>query len=388
MNFELSADQKTIVKSVSDYVKKELPVSRLRRLREDPAGFSRDTWRQMGELGWLGIAMPAEVGGFGGSFVDASLVLEQFGTTLVSEPMAECALACGHALLAAGTAEQHARWLAPMLAGESVAALAWAERTGRFDPARLATRAARRGGGWHLSGEKVWVLAGNAADHLVVSARSEGAGAEPSGVSLFVVDANTPGVTVQPLRTMDGRRAAHVRLDCEVGADRLLGEEGAGLSALERALDVGAAAACSEGYGVMKTALWMTVEYLRTREQFGVKIGTFQALQHRAVDMFIESELARSTAIMAAIKVDDEDLTERRRAVSAAKVHLAQSGKLVTQQSIQLHGGVGVTDEHDIGLYFKRMQVLTSLWGDEEHHLARFASLPTFTAGLDSPPAA
>lgn len=385
MNFELSADQKTIEKSVSDFVKKELPVARMRRMREDPAGFSRDMWKQMGDLGWLGIAMPAEVGGFGGRFTDASLVLEQLGTTLVSEPFAECALVCGHALLAAGAPDQHARWLAPMLAGDAVVSLAWAERTARFDPARVATRATRSAGGFRLAGEKVWVLAGNAADQLVVSARTSGADGEPGGISLFAVDSNTPGVTLQPLRTMDGRRAAHVRLDCEVPSDRLLGDEGAGLPALDRALEIGAAATCAEGYGVMKTALWMTVEYLRTREQFGVKIGTFQALQHRAVDMFIETELARSTAIMAAIKVDDDDPAERRRAVSAAKVHLAQSGRLVTQQSIQLHGGVGVTDEHDIGLYFKRMQILSSLWGDEEHHLARFASLPSFTEGLDTP---
>jgi alkylation response protein AidB-like acyl-CoA dehydrogenase len=382
MDFELSADQKTIVKTVADFVKKELPLTRMRKLRDDPIGFSRDTWRQMGELGWLGIALPESAGGFGGSFVDASLVLEQFGTTLVSEPFAECALVCGHALLFAGSAEQQARWLAPMLAGESVVALAWSERGGRFDPARLATRAERRGDGWHLSGEKAWVLAGNAADQLVVSARTSGADGEPGGVSLFVVDAETAGLARKPLATMDGRRAAHLTLDCTVPADRLLGDEGAALPALARALDVGAAAACAEGYGVMKTALWMTVEYLRTREQFGTKIGTFQALQHRAVDMFIESELARSTAIMASIKIDEEDPAERQRAISAAKVHLAQSGRYVTQQSIQLHGGVGVTDEHDIGLYFKRMQILTTLWGDEEHHLARFASLPAFVEGI------
>jgi alkylation response protein AidB-like acyl-CoA dehydrogenase len=382
MNFELSADQKTIVKTVADFVKKELPIARMRKMRGDPAGFSRDTWKQMGELGWLGIAMPEAAGGFGGSFVDASLVLEQLGTTLVSEPYAECALACGHALLFAGTEEQHGRWLAPMLAGDSVVALAWAERASRFDPARIATRAEKRGDGWHLTGEKQWVLAGHAADQLVVSARTSGDDGEAEGVSLFVVDGDAPGVTRQTLATMDGRRAAHVRLDTTVSSDRLLGEEGRGHAALSRALDVGAAAACAEGYGVTKTALAMTVEYLRTREQFGVKIGTFQALQHRAVDMFIESELLRSLAIMASIKVSEDDDGERRRAVSAAKVHLAQSGRFVTAQSIQLHGGIGVTDEHDIGLFFKRMQVLAALWGDEEHHLARFASLPSFTEGV------
>lgn len=381
MNFDLSADQRAIVESARDFVKKELPISRMRKMRADRTGFSRDMWRQMGELGWLGIAMPIDVGGFGGSLVDAALIVEQLGTALASEPYTECALVAGHALFFAGNMEQHARWLAPMVSGESVVALAWAERTGRFDPSRVATRAVRRGGDWHIEGEKVWVLAGNAADQLLVSARTSRTESESVGVSLFVIDAHTPGVVRAPLATMDGRRAAHVKLNCTVPSDCLLGPEGAGYVALTHALDVGAAAACAEGYGVMKTALAMTVDYLKTREQFGVKIGTFQALQHRAVDMFVETELARSMAIMASIKVSEDDPIERHRAVSAAKVHLAQSGRLVTQQAIQLHGGIGITDEHDIGLYFKRMLVLATLWGDEEHHLSRYASLPTFTEG-------
>ncbi len=378
MNFELSADQKTIVKTVTDFVKKELPLSRMRKLRADETGFSRDTWKQMGDLGWLGIAMPEEAGGFGGTFVDAALILEQLGTALASEPYTECALVAGHALLFAGTADQHARWLAPMLAGDSVVALAWSERGARFDPTHVATRAEKRGNEWHLRGEKHWVLAGNAADQLVVAARTSGAPGEPEGLSLFVVDPAAPGVARKTLATMDGRRAAHVTLDCTVPAEALLGAEGQATPALARALDIGAAAACSEGYGIAKTALAMTLEYLRTREQFGVKIGTFQALQHRAVDMFIETELLRSLAIMASIKVGEDDPTERQRAVSAAKVHLSQSGHFIAAQSIQLHGGIGVTDEHDIGLYFKRMQILATLWGDEEHHLARYASLPGF----------
>ena len=378
MNFELSADQKTILKTVRDFVAKELPLSRMRKMRGDDAGFSRETWKQMGDLGWLGIAFPEEVGGFGGSFVDASLVLEQLGCGLASEPFAECALVAGHALAAAGNSEQQARWLAPMLAGDSVVALAWADRTTRFDPTRIEARAERTADGYRLTGPKCWVLAGNAADQLLVTARTSGGSGDREGLSLFVVDPASKGVARTPLATMDGRRAAHVTFDCTVSRDALLGEEGQALSAIERALDIGAAASCSEGHGVAKTALAMTVEYLRTREQFGVKIGTFQALQHRAVDMFIETELLRSLAIMAAIKVDDPDPIERRRAVSAAKVHLAESGHFVVAQAIQLHGGVGVTDEHDIGLYFKRMEILKSLWGDAEHHLARYSGLPSF----------
>ncbi len=198
-----------------------------------------------------------------------------------------------------------------------------------------------------------------------------------------MVDAGAKGLTTRPIKTMDGHHAALLVFDgVEVDAERMLGSEGGAGPALEKVLDMGAAAACAEGVGIMQTVLAMTRDYLCTREQFGVKIGTFQALQHRCVDMFIETELARSTAIMASIRIDDPDVNERKSAISAAKVQLAVSGRYVTQQAIQLHGGIGVTDEHDVGLYFKRMHVLNTLFGDEEYHLARFASLPTFVAGV------
>lgn len=380
MDFELSADQKMIVDTCSSFVKKELPVERMRHLREDAIGWSKDVWKQMGELGWLGIMHPEEVGGFGGSFVDAGLIVERFGSNLVGEPFTASAVVAAMAVRS-GSAEQQARWLAPMVAGDTSLALAWAERGGRFDAHRCATRAEKSGNGYRLRGEKVWVLNGHAADQLVVSARTHGLDGDADGVSLFVVDASTPGFVRKTVKTMDGQKAAMLSLDCEVGADQLLGDEGAGTSALERALDYGAAAAVAEGHGVMKKALEMTVEYLKTREQFGVKIGVFQALQHRAVDMFIETELTKSVMLMAALKVDSADDTERRRAVSVAKVQFAMSGRFVSQQAIQLHGGVGVTDEHDIGLFFKRTHVLTTLWGDEEFHLQRLVQLPGFVAG-------
>jgi alkylation response protein AidB-like acyl-CoA dehydrogenase len=202
-----------------------------------------------------------------------------------------------------------------------------------------------------------------------------------------VVDKDTPGLTVQSIKTMDGHHAGMLSFDrAEVPADRLLGPAGAGAEAAFDALDLGAAGACAEGAGITRVVLQMTTDYLRTREQFGVKIGSFQALQHRAVDMFVETELCKSTGILAAIAVADPALSpnERRSAVSAAKVQLAVGGKYVTQQAIQLHGGIGVTDEHDVGLYFKRMHVLNALFGDEEHHVARFAALPTFTAGIEA----
>ena len=387
MDFSLSDDQKMILKTAADFVKKELPLTRMRKMRQDEVGFSRETYKQMGELGWLGIALPESVGGFGGSFVDASLILEQLGRGLVSEPYAETAVVAAGALLhaaalGADAQAQQERWLAPLAVGDEVISLAWAERGSRFDPAWLDCRAEMSGNRWRLKGDKVWVLAGNAADRLLVTARTSGATADRDGVSLFVVDREQAGVELRPLRTMDGRHAAHLRLDCELEPDRLVGPEGGALPALERALDLGAAASCCEGVGAMRASLDMTVEYLKTREQFGVKIGVFQALQHRAVDMFIQAELARSATIRSSIEVDSDDVDLRQRTVSAAKVQLAVSSRYVSQQAIQLHGGIGVTDEHDIGLYFKRLHVLSTLYGDEEHHVARFAALPSFEAGI------
>jgi alkylation response protein AidB-like acyl-CoA dehydrogenase len=382
MNFELTDDQKMIRQTAKDYVKKELGIERARKMRADEVGWSRDVWKKMGELGWLGISLPESVGGFGGSFVDASLILGELGATLVSEPYIASAIVAGHALLGAGNAEQHERWLAPMVAGDKSLALAHGERDSRFEVAQVGTTARKTADGWRLTGEKVWVDNGHAADFILVSARTSGGQNDRRGISLFLVEAGDSGLTRTTVRTMDGRRAAMLRFDCELGADRLLGSEGDAVDVLERALDLGAAATCAEGAAVMRAALAMTVEYLKTREQFGVKIGSFQALQHRAVDMFVEAELGRSVAIMAAIKVDDADVDERRRAISAAKVQLSVSGKYVSQQAIQLHGGIGVTEEHDIGLYFKRMHVLGMLYGDEEHHVARYAGLPGFTEGL------
>jgi alkylation response protein AidB-like acyl-CoA dehydrogenase len=378
MDFELTPDQKMIVETAASFVKKELPIARLRKMREDALGWSKATWKQMGELGWLGIMHPESAGGFGGSFVDAALLLEQFGTTLVSEPLAASAVVAAMALRA-GSEEQCGRWLAPMIAGDTSLALAWSERGSRHRASWCETRAEKAGAGYRIRGEKVWVQNGHAADQLVVSARVGGASGAAEGISLFVIDADAKGLARKTVQCMDGHKAAMVSLDCTVDADRRLGAEGQGLAALERALDYGAAAACAEAYGAMKTALDMTVEYLKTREQFGVKIGTFQALQHRAVDMFIETELAKSVMLMAAIEADNADAAQRGRAISAAKAQSAMSGRFVTQQAIQLHGGIGITDEHDIGLYFKRMHVLGTLWGDEEHHVARFGAgyLPT-----------
>ena len=379
MNFDLSPEQKLLESTAASFVKKESPVGRMRTLREDAIGWSKDVWRKMAELGWLGLPFPESAGGFGGSFVDVAVVLEQLGSTLVPEPFIASVLCAGMAISRGGNADQHERFLAPLIAGDTSLAFAHSERNGRYDPAWVETAAVRHGDEYELRGEKVFVVNGHAADVIFVSARTQGNAGDARGISLFAVSRDTPGLSIVPVKTVDGQNAAMMSLDgVRISERDRIGGEGDAAAVIDEVLDIGAAAACAEGLGVMRTALGMTVDYLKTREQFGVKIGTFQALQHRAVDMFIRTEVARGTSILANLSVSHEDPLQRRSAVSAAKVELAICGRYVTQQAIQLHGGIGITDEHDIGLYFKRMHALNTLFGDEEYHVGRYAAAPTF----------
>lgn len=379
MNFDLNEDQKMLVDTAASFAKKSSPVQRFRGLRWSELGYERSTWRQMGELGWLGVMLPEAVGGFGGRFVDAALVIEQLGASLVPEPYLASVVLGGRAILLAGTGEQHKRYLAPLCAGKVTLAFAYAEADGRYSPQSVGLSAQKQGTSYRLSGRKIWVLGGHDADHIVVSARTAGSQRDAGGISLFVVDKGSPGLSVESVKTMDGQRAAMLRFeDVAVAVEARLGEEGQALPIVENVLDGGAAASCAEGLGIAQRALDMTVDYLKTREQFGVKIGVFQALQHRAVDMFVAVQGCKSMSIEAAIQMDHADAEVRKSAVSAAKVQLSTGGRFVVNQAIQLHGGIGVTDEHDIGLYFKRMRTLTQLFGDEEFHVDRYGSLSSF----------
>ena len=379
MDFELSDEQRLLVDSVNNFVKKDSPIERFRKQREVDPGWSKQVWAQMGELGWLGLPFPESAGGLGTGFLDAALLLERFGTTLVPEPYIPSVVLCGTALCKVGSKAQQDRWLAPMIAGQSTLALAHGEKNARYDTAWVETRAQKQGSSYVLSGQKTWVLHGESADQLLVSARTSGEAGEARGVSLFALErASTKGLDVRALKTADGRRAALIELrNVSVPADALLGDEGGAAQLLEELMDYGAAAACAEGAGILEAVMQMTRDYLCDRVQFGVQIGSFQALQHRAVDMFVELQLAKATMLLAALKIDAPDV-ERKRAISTAKVQLTQSSQFVTRQGIQLHGGIGVTDEHNVGLYFKRANVLNALFGDEEQHAQRFGQLPGF----------
>ncbi len=373
MDFELDPDQQMLAKTVADFAKNESPVGRFRVLRDDEIGYDPAIWQKMGELGWLGIPFSESLGGFGGGFVECAIVLENLASTLVPEPYLASVVLGGMTLARAGNAAQHEAYLTPMIEGETSLALAYSEAQSRYDVGAVETTATPDGAGYRISGEKVWVLNGHHADQLIVSARA------PGGVSLFVVPRDAAGVSVRVAKTIDGHKAAFIRFeDLAVGEDARLGAEGSGTAVLDRTMDFAAAAAVAEGVGIASTMLQMTVDYLGTREQFGVKIGSFQALRHRAVDMYAETELLRSISMAAMVRADEDDASARRGDISAAKYQLATGGIWVAQQSLQLHGGIGVTDEHDIGLYFKRMYALNALFGDQEHHVARFASDPAF----------
>ncbi|NQZ98866.1 MAG: acyl-CoA dehydrogenase family protein [Myxococcales bacterium] len=388
MNFDLSEEQQMIVDSVAKFVANDSPVERFRKLRDSERGWDPEVWKRMGEFGWLGVAYPEEQGGFGGDFVDLALILEQLGKGLVPEPLLPSVVLAGGLISRLGTEAQVKAFLEPMVEGETSLALAYAERQSRYCLSDCLTTAEREDGSdlFTLNGEKTWVLNGAFADQIVVVARTEGQPQDERGLSLFIVDGNAARLTRTVVRGMDGHRTGLLNFDgVQVSADRLLGAQGEALSHLEWAMDRGAAAACAEGQGQIQELFDHSVAYLKERKQFGVPIGSFQALQHRAADMFAEVELCKSTMILAAILVDSEDPEERMAEISAAKLQLSDGGWFVQKNAIQLLGGIGVTDEQDEGLLFKRLRVLQGLFGDADHHVERFQTREGFDAHLRVP---
>jgi len=381
MNFDLNEEQQMIMDQAARFVANESPVSRFRKLRETERGWEPEMWAKMAEQGWLAIALPEDQGGFGGGFVDLAIILEQLGRGLVPEPFIASVVLGAGILSEEGDETQREAFLTPMIEGNTTLAFAYAESQSRYNLSDCLTRAEKSGDGWTLSGEKVWVLNGHAADQIIVAARTGGDQLDEAGLSLFIVDGDAKGLTRIRVPGMDGQRTAVLRLDgVEVGADRLLGREGDAFAAIEKAIDRGAAAACAEGLGHIRELFERTLAYLKEREQFGVPIGSFQVLQHIASDMYAELELCSSASILASIQVDNPDADTRKAEVSAAKLQLADGGWFVEKNAIQLFGGIGVTDEQDEGLFFKRLRVLHGLFGDADWHVSRFQSLKSFEA--------
>ena len=376
MNFDFSEEQSQLREALGRLLDRGYEFHRRKQIIASDAGWSRELWRQLAELGALAIALPESHGGAGGTAVDTLVVMEALGRRLVVEPYIP-AIVLGAGLVArAGSDAQRARLLPRVAAGEHLLALAHDEPDSRYELARVATRARADGAGYILDGNKSVVLGGAAADTLIVSARTAGEPGDPDGISLFLVDAGAPGVSRLGYQTQDNHRAADVTLaGVRVGGDALLGPAGGGGALVEHAIEHGIAAVCSEALGVMAMLVELTAAYVKTRKQFGVPIGSFQALQHRLADMLMRVESARSMTYLLAAAVDSADAAARRRTTAAAKAMVSQAGRFVGQGAIQLHGGIGVTDEAPVSHYFKRMTAITMTFGDADHHLARFSDL-------------
>lgn len=376
MDFDLSEEQTMLKDSVERLLKDQYDFEARGKYRAGDSGFSDKMWNQYAELGLLALPFAEEDGGIGGGATETMIVMEAFGGALILEPFFASIILAGGVLRHAGSAEQKAALIPAMAEGSLKMAFACAEPQGRYDLFDVETTASKDGDSWVLDGKKALVLHGDSAGKLIVSARTAGNTRDEDGISLFILDADADGVTRNGYPTQDGLRAAEITLQSvKVGPDALIGSEGAAWPVISRVADEAVAALCAEAVGCFEKMHELTLEYLKTRSQFGTTIGSFQALQHRAVDMFVELEQSRSMTMYASMLATGDDAVERARAVSAAKVQIGESAKIIGREAVQLHGGVGMTMEYAIGHYFKRTTMLDILFGDANHHLKRLAQL-------------
>ena len=379
MDLVLSEEQQLLQQTAREFVAGRSSLRRIRALRDeqDADGFSRPLWAEMAKLGWLGIVLPAEHGGLGLGYMDLMVVMEEMGRGLMPEPLLSSVLLGGNVILLGGSAAQQAAHLPAVAGGEELLTVAYQEPRSRYRPHHVETRATHASGGWTLSGVKTSVLDGHVADHLVVSARTSGGTDDAGGITLFLVRRDAPGVTVERQSRVDSRNAAIVTLrDVRVERDAVVGEVGAGGALLSRVLDRATIALSAEMLGSMLAAFDMTLDYLKTRVQFGVLIGTVQALTHRAARLFVETELARS-AVMHAHRVLDEGRADAQVASAAAlaKARCSDAFLLIANEAIQMPPCIGMTDEHDIGFFLKRARAAAVTFGDAAYHRDRMAAL-------------
>jgi alkylation response protein AidB-like acyl-CoA dehydrogenase len=374
----LSEEQQLLRSTAREFVSGRSPLSRLRSLREDAGpGFSPEVWREMAELGWAGIVLPETYGGAGLGYVDLMVVMEELGRSLVPEPLLTGVLLGAGAILHAGHEAQKAAQLPAVAAGDTIVALAQQEPGSRYELTHVETRAERDGAGWRIRGEKIQVLDGPAAGHFVVSARTDGAVRDADGVTLFLLPRDSEGLAVERQQRLDARGAALVHLaGVRAGADAVVGEVGKGTAVLSRVVDRATIALTAEMLGGMSAAFDLTLDYLKTRQQFGKPIGSFQALKHRAARLYMEIELARSLVMAAHEAVDaGKSDVEIARFASMVKARLSDAFVLVANEAIQMHGGIGMTDEHDVGFFLKRARAAEIQFGDAAFHRRRVATL-------------
>lgn len=381
MSLVLNEDQLMLQQSARDFCREQAPVSILRRIRDskDPDGYPTELWRSMVKLGWAGMAVPEAYGGFDFGYSGLGLVLEETGRTLVPTPLVSTVLLSATLINLAGSEAQKLETLPDIVAGETVIALAL-EETAIHNPLHIELKAVKTGSGYILNGQKYFVLDAHVADQFIVVARTDGETGQQEGISLFLVDANSVGIDVQRLNMVDSRNAGNVSfVDVEVPDDALLGEENRGWPALSRTLDIGRIGLAAEMLGGVQEVFERTVEYLKQRSQFGVPIGAFQALQHRAAIMYSEIELCKSLVLKALHELDRGGEAEDIPALaSMCKAKLSEVFMLVSNEGVQMHGGIGMTDEFDIGFFLKRARVAQQTLGDAAFHRDRYASLRGF----------
>jgi alkylation response protein AidB-like acyl-CoA dehydrogenase len=376
VNFEFSDEQQQLHDSVDRYLSEQYGFDKFRAINASQSGWDKAAWAGLAELGVLAINVPVAQGGLGFGPLETLAMMGPCGRSLLLEPYLSSAVIATAALRAFADDAQAASLLTRMAEGAAIAVLAHFERDSRFETQWVTTRAEPSGLGYRLDGHKAVVLHAAAADTLLISARTAGDANVATGVTLFRVPRDAPGLTLDSYPTIDGQRAADVYLNgVELPAGSRLGAEGAALPVIEAALDIGLAALCAEAVGVMQALVDATAMYLQTRQQFGVAIGRFQALQHRIADMLIHLEQARSMSYLAALRCTDANVNERRRALSAAKAVIGQACRFVGQQAVQLHGGMGMTDELAVSHWFKRLTAAELMFGDSDAHLQRYAAL-------------
>lgn len=373
MDFSFTEEQTLLRNMVQSFVQDNYDFDSRMKIVRSEDGMSRDIWGQFAELGLLAAPFAEELGGLDGGPIETMIIMEELGRGLVVEPYLPTVVLCGGILNRHGS-EAQKEMLAGIIGGEDIWALAYSEPQSRFNPADVVTSAKADGDNYVLNGTKAVVAAAPWANKLVVSARLSGEQRDRNGIALFIVDKGANGVSTQDYPTVDGNRASEVTLEnVSVSADAMIGSADNGLDILEEALDYGIGAVCAESLGHMKSLNDATVEYCKTRKQFGVPIGSFQVLQHRMVDMFMEYEQSVSMTYMVNMKLSEGE-AERKKAASGAKVQIGKSGRFVGQQAVQLHGGMGMTEELNVGHYFKRLTVIDTQFGNVDHHLKRFAA--------------
>lgn len=374
MDFALTEEQEMLVESVSRFIDNDYDFDSRQKNAASEAGFSEDLWRTFAELGWTAVPFSEADGGLGGGPVELMLVMQQFGRGLVVEPFLASVVLAGGVLKRLANPEQRTRWLQPLVSGELQAALAFAEPQGRFNPADIATAAKLSGNGYVLNGRKNLVLNGGSAGLIIVPARTSGARTDQSGVTLFAIAGDAPGLVRKAYKTVDGHQAAEILLNdvrCEPGS--ILGDVGGGFDTLQAVIDDATLAVSAEAVGIIRAMQDKTVEYAKSRVQFGVPIGSFQALQHRLVDTLVACEQTYSLLLWTAMVCAAGD-KDARKAISALKYQVGTAGMQVAREAVQLHGGMGVTWELDIAHFFKRMASIEMLFGNSDYHLDRYAS--------------